>query len=508
MKQKTWALKSFVLPNTFWNIIFVFLLSYENARAAFENPHFWDTSLIANIAITFTALGILLLFEASFVYLIFCDKFFSPSLQNTAKVKNDSFDGSMTNKLTSSSSTTFQVTDSKIVLIGIFILSVVFAKGVCEQIDYYFLDSTSFNFGILFSCTIFTILLFTYFIISLNTMIFKRFKWKHDIDIKTQTHALFWSFFVFVNCMYFTKYITIAMVYYPVEGNDPVTMMFLSNVITPAGTHPLDDPFFIALTTLMDYITFSVFSIVLAYLVFFTQTSKKYIMGILEKTKKILNNDSESVSPKNPISEAIGKLFSRQLRNQSFVKYFSLFFYFYTLGIPALISLLTLFLIVYDEQFGTNMFTSTVHKYEYHFGAYLFINLVLISFLEQTRKYYEYHLSYFVSANFWRKTVKYFFSIHYPLLGSCSVAIFMREVYRMSNEYGNIGAPENIQILQSMFFSIFVFGYLSMSISSRVEDFSIKIFEIRPHKGKQNFFDSNSKKDKDHKNLKEVESEY
>ena len=72
----------------------------------------------------------------------------------------------------------------------------------------------------------------------------------------------------------------------------------------------------------------------------------------------------------------------------------------------------------------------------------------------------------------------------------------MREVYRMSNEYGNIGAPENIQILQSMFFSIFVFGYLSMSISPKVEDFLIKIFEIRPHKNKQNFFDSNSKKDK------------
>lgn len=508
LKQKTWALKCFVLPNTFWNIIFVFLLFYENAKSAYQNPLFWDTSLIANIFIIFTVLGVLLLFETSFVYLIFCEKLFPSSYQNTIKVKNGSFDGSMTSQLTSSSSATFQVTDSKIVLIGIFILSVVFAKGVCEQIDYYFLDSTSFNFGILFSCTIFALLLFTYFVISLNTMVFKRFNWKHDIDIKSKTHALFWSFFVFINCIYFTKYVAIAMVYYPVEGNDPATMMFLSNVITPAGKTPLEDPFLIAFVTFMDYITFAIISIILAYLVFFTQTSKKHIMGILEKINKTLNNDRESVSPKNPLSEAIEKRFSKQLRNQNFVKYFILFFYFYTLGIPALISLLTLFLLAYDEQFGTNMFASTVHKYQYHFGAYLFLNLVLISFLEQTWKYYEYHLSYFINADFWRKTVKYFFSIHYPLLGSYSVSIFMRGIYRLSNKYGNIGAPENIQVLQSMFFSIFVFGYLSMSVSSRIEDFLIKIFEIRPHKGNRNFFDSDSKRDKGHKNLKKFDGEY
>ncbi|MFV8416353.1 hypothetical protein [Methanosarcina mazei] len=508
MKQETWALKIFVLPTTIWNTIFIFLLSYDNARAALENPYFWDSSVIANIAIIFTALGILLLFEVSFGYFVFCEIFFPQPHQNTTKVKNDSFGGAITNQLISPRSATFKVTDSKIVLIGSFVVSVVFARGVCEQIDYYFLDSASFNFGILFCCALFALLLFTYFVISLNTMVFKRLKWKHDIDTKSKTHALFWSFFVFINCIYFTKYIAIAMVYYPVESNDPATMMFLSNVITPAGKHPLEDPFFIALATFMDYVTFSIISVILAYLVFFTQTSKKHIMGVLEKINKILNNDSGSVSPKNPISEVIEKLFSKQLRNQSFAKYFSLFFYFYTLGIPALISLLTLFLIVYDEQFGTNTFTSTVHKYQYHLGAYLFFNLVLISFLEQTWKYYEYHLSYFISANFWRKSVKYFFSIHYPLLSSCSVAIFMRDVYRMSNEYGNIEAPENIQILQSMFFSIFVFGYLSMSVSSRIEDFSIKVFEIRPHKGKQNYFDSNSRKDRDYENLNKVESEY
>jgi hypothetical protein len=111
------------------------------------------------------------------------------------------------------------------------------------------------------------------------------------------------------------------MFYYPVEGNDPASIMLLSNVIMPSGKHPLEDPLFIALGTFMDYVTFGIIFSLLAYLVFFSQTSKEPIMEFMEKAKKIIKMaDNDSANFKNPISETIEKIFSKQLRNKKFVK--------------------------------------------------------------------------------------------------------------------------------------------------------------------------------------------
>lgn len=473
--------KSFVPSSTFWTSIGLYILIFDNFEVAVNHPYFWTNSFIAKFVLALTALIILFFFEVVFLYFLSGKKLISRIFKSPTKVKNASFDESINNQLISSDSAKIQFTNSKIVLFMVLILSIFFAKVVSDQIDDYFLGLTSFNLGMSLICTFSAFVLFIYFIISLNIMVFKKFKWKLNTDIKSEILKTFWSFFLFINGIYFTKYLAIAMFYYPVEGNDPASIMLLSNVIMPSGKHPLEDPLFIALGTFMDYVTFGIIFSLLAYLVFFSQTSKEPIMEFMEKAKKIIKMaDNDSANFKNPISETIEKIFSKQLRNKKFVKYFSLFYYIYILGIPFVISLLTLYLIVKDSMFGTRAFGTAVNKYQYEFGAYILLTLIIELIIIQAQKHYNYPLSCFISQTTWQKIGKYMFAIHYPLFSSCSVAVFMREVYRVSKEYGNIVAPESIQTLQSLFVSVFVLGYLSISVSPKIEEIFIKTFEMNP----------------------------
>jgi hypothetical protein len=473
VKKKAFLL-NFTL--TLYSSIGIYTLTYNNFKRALNNPHFWTNSLIANFVITITALSILFLFESSFLGFLSWDKFISRIFKNVSKANSADFDESSNNQLVPDSAT-FQVTNSRIVLIGVLIASIFFAKLVSDQIDDYFLNSASFNFDMLFISLITTLLFFTYFITSLNSMVFKYFKWDHGKDIKSHIYILLWSFFIFINAIYFTKYLAVAMFYYPVEGNDPLTMMFLSNTITPAGMHPLEDPIFIAISTFIDYLIFSIISAILAYIVFFAQTSKKHILEVLEKVKKIvLNYDDESASSKNPMSNVIEKLFSKQFRKESFVRYYSLFFYIYCFGIPFLGSLVIMYLLVNDVRFNTGAFSITVDKYQYILGAYILLIPIFGAIHGQAEKHYKYPLSRFIKREVWHTFVKYS-SIHYSIVDACLIDIFMRGVYQLSKDRGNIAPPESIQTIQSILFSIFLLGFLSISISSKLEELLIKAYD-------------------------------
>lgn len=478
--------KLFLITFAFYSSIGTYILTYTNFKRAVNNPQFWTNPLIANFTITITALSILLLFESFFWYLLLLEKFGPITFKNVSKAKSSDFDESSNNQLVSTDSVTFQVTNSKIVLIGVLIASIFFAKLVSDQIDDYFLGSTSFDFDMLFMSLATTLLFFTYFIISLNDMVFKHFKWKHDTDIKSHIYILLWSFFIFINAIYFTKYLAIAMFYYPVEGNDPLTMMFLSNTITPAGKHPLEDPIFISISTFMDYLLFAVISAILAYIAFFVQTSKKHILEVMEIIKKnILDYDNESANSENPTSATIEKLFSKQFRNETIVKYFSLFYYIYCVGIPFLGSLVIMYLLVNDVRFNTGEFSIAVNKFQYVFGAYILLIPIFGAIHKQAEKHYKYQLSCFIKRDIWYTFVKYS-SIHYSIVDAGLIDIFMRGVYQLSKDHGNIAPPESIQTVQSILFSIFVLGFLSLSISSKLEELLIKAYD--------DDFDSSSKK--------------
>ena len=358
-------------------------------------------------------------------------------------------------------------------MVIVLISSILFAKIVSDQINDYFLDSASFNLGMLLFSALLAFLFLTYLIISLNTIVFKKFKWEYDTDIKRNIPILLFSFFIFMNAIYFAKYLAVFMFYIPIDANDPATTIMLSKTLSPAGKPWLEDKFFVALTTFMDYITFSIISFILAYIIFFTQTSKKHIVEVLEKVKRIVLNNNEP----NSKSDLIEKLFSKQLRNEIFVKYYSLFFYVYVFGTEVIFSLILLFYVEYDDKFGAGAYKLAANKYMYESIAYTFFLPVFGAIYRQSQNYYQYPLRYFIkSRNTWHNFVRALL-LYYPIVFFYPIKIFTTEVYRISKQYGNIVPPESIQVMQAIFFSVFVLGFLSINIYPKIEEFLMNLYD-------------------------------
>ncbi|MCC4765399.1 hypothetical protein FXW07_01765 [Methanosarcina sp. DH1] len=443
---------------------------------AYNHPYFWTNPLVAKTAITFVELGNLFGFEMIFWYFALSEKFTSHVLKNGMKahnatnVKNAQFIELINKKSKFFDSAMYQPTNSKIALVIVLIGSILFAKIVSDQINNYLLDFASFNLGILLFSAILALLFSTYFTISLNIMIFKKFKWEHDIDIKRNIPTLLLCFFIFINAVYFAKYLAVFMFYIPIDANDPATIM-LSKTLSPAGKPWLEDKFFVALTTFMDYIIFSVVSAIFAYIIFFAKTSKMHIVEVLEKIKRIVLSSNKP----NSKSEVIEKLFSKQLRNQNFVKYYSLFFYIYTFGIEAIFAFILFFYAKYDDMFGAETFKIAVNRFIYETIVYTSLLPVLGAIYSQSQIYYQYPLRHFISRNNWQNFVRILL-MYYPIVFFYPITIFINDVYRISKQYGNIVPPESIQVMQSIF-SVFVLGFLSINIYPKIEEFLMNLYD-------------------------------
>lgn len=280
--------KFFSLTATIILTFSLYDLIYENFVIAYNHPYFWTNPLVARTAITFVELGNLFGFEMVFWCFALLEKFTFNILKNGLKAHNatNANNTQLFEKINNGfkffDSAAYQPTNSKIVLIIALISSILFAKIVSDQINIYFLDFASFNLSILLFSALLALLFSTYFIISLNIIVFKKFKWEHDIDIKRNIPTLLWCFFIFINVIYFTKYLAVAMFYLPIDANDPNTIELLKTV-SPAGKPWLEDKSFVALATLMQYLTFSTISGILVYIIFFAQTSKKAYRGSSRK---------------------------------------------------------------------------------------------------------------------------------------------------------------------------------------------------------------------------------
>lgn len=466
--------KIFGVNATFWISYGVFYVIYDDIWRVVNHPQSWTNTMVEYyefiLTIT-TVVFIIMMFEGfSLMFVLLGKATYYLLFKNTDQVKNVNFERARKKHFIASSAS-FHATNSIIVLGLVLIISIISAKIVSDQIDNLFLDPTSFDpFGF-FTSLVFGFLLLSYFIISLNNMVFKQFKWEHDIDIKRSIPILLVCLFVFINVIYFTKYFAVAMVYLPVNAKDPATIM-LSKTLSPAGIPWFEDKFFVALITLMDYLTFSIISAMLVYLIFFAQTSKKHIVEFLEKSRNLLNDNNESSLE----SKVIEKFFSKQLKNQKFAKYYSLFFYIYNLGVPFLASWIIMYLLLSDVKNGTGEFDIAVHKYQYKILAYGLLMFPFTIILGQVQKYHRYSLTYFISKDIWVKFAKYL-TVHCSIVNGCLIDLFIRGVYRLSKEYGNIEPPSSIQTFQSFLISIFVLGFLFSGISSKVEEFIIKVYD-------------------------------
>ena len=132
-----------------------------------------------------------------------------------------------------------------------------------------------------------------------------------------------------------------------------------------------------------------------------------------------------------------------------------------------------MYLLFSDVKNGTGEFNIAVHKYEYGILAYGFLMLPFTTILGQVQKYHRFSLTYFISKDIWVKFAKYS-TIHSSIVDACLVDLFIRGVYRLSKEYGNIEPPSSIQTFQAFLISTFVLGFLFSGISSKVEEFIVK----------------------------------
>ena len=116
----------------------------------------------------------------------------------------------------------FQFTNSKLLLVFILILSIIFARFVSEQINNVLIgNANSFDWMLFITSFIITLVLFIYFIISLNVSIFKYFGLEYDINIRDNISIFIICIFLFINGVYLSKYLAIASVYWHLEIPDP-----------------------------------------------------------------------------------------------------------------------------------------------------------------------------------------------------------------------------------------------------------------------------------------------
>lgn len=127
-----------------------------------------------------TVVFIIIVFEGFFLIFVLLDKaIYYLLFKNTDQVKNVNFER-VRKKHFIASSASFNATNSIIVLGLVLIISIIFAKIVSDQIDNRFLNPASFNLFVFLVSSVVVFLFLTYFLISLNKMIFKQFKWEHD----------------------------------------------------------------------------------------------------------------------------------------------------------------------------------------------------------------------------------------------------------------------------------------------------------------------------------------
>lgn len=465
--------KNFGVSSSFCISYSISYVIFDNISQVVYHTQDWTNTMIENyeLILTLITIGFIIFVIETFffIFTIFEKGTYHILFKNIAKTKDANFDRASKNQPISASAT-FNITNSIIVLGLVLISSIIFAKIVSDQINNYFFDSASFNLSILLFSAILALLFSTYFMISLNIMVFKKFKWEHDIGIKRNIPTLLLCFFIFMNAIYFSKYLAVFMFYIPIDANDPTTIMF-SKTLSPAGKPWLEDKFFVALTTFMAYIIFSILSSILVYIIFFVQTSKKHIVEILEEIKKIVLNSNEHDSK----SDLIEKLFSKQLRNRNFVRYYSLFFYIYVFGIEAIFAFILFFYARYDDIFGAESFKIAANRFLYETIVYTGLLPVFGAIYSQSQLYYQYPLRYFISRNNWQNFVRILL-IYYPIVFFYPITIFISDVYRISKQYGNIVPPESIQVMQSMIFSI-LGGFLLIFVYQKVEVFLMNLYD-------------------------------
>ena len=433
--------------------IIVFQIS--DAVSGFE----FNTKLLSLIVI-WTLFIIIILFELLFFCLLLLNK-----------VKNTKCGYS---RQSICNSIKFQFTNSKLLLVFILILSIIFARFVSEQINSVLLGTTTiFDWGLFITSIIVIFVLFIYFIVSINSLIFKYFGVDYDIDIKDDIRIFIICIFLFINGVYLSKYLAIVSVYWHLEIPDPQFEVLLQQLCTLSGGISFYDNTIINITTFLSFLTISTVFTVIIYLIFLHYILKKHSLKLWNFDQIASGRVHAPLGPAG--QEIIRKVFSKPLKNSNFIKYFSYFNYMFPLCTTFVLSLLVTYLLVGDSLFGKNAFMIFVFKYQYVFSAYAIFWILILGIFEEVQKIHKYKVTDFMGKKIYTNMVNYT-GVYLSITISCSIVIFTRNIYIILNKYGNVLVPESIQTAHLVILLV-TSGYIILILSKKLEEIFMKEIE-------------------------------
>ncbi len=449
----------------------VFIITYLNTSAvsivAYQDAYLfsnfdYNIQLLIFIAIKTIFLTIFLfLFEFSFLGLLLIWK-------GKTKTKRYDPDKSISNSIK------FQVTNSKITLTFFLVTSIFFARFVSEQVNDFLLGITVLDWELFVMSFIFTSILFIYFLISLNSVIYNYFELEYNIDIKSNIGIFLFSIFLFINGVYFAKYVATAIVYFPSEIPDPLFNEMLQQLCTLSGGISYYDPIIINIMIFFFFLIISVIFAIVIYLIFLYYTFKKHSPEFKLYSDQIaVGHVHEPLGYRG--QKIIRKLFSKSLKNYNFGKRISYFYYMFWFYTPLILSLAVTYFVVSDSMFGKNTFIIFALKYQYIVAAYFIFGLVLSGIFGEFQKFHKYQITDFISKNILYYYIKYSL-VYISIITSCLITNYIKYVYQISEKYHDLFAPESIQVVHSIFF-LFTSGYILLILSKKTEEILIRAIE-------------------------------
>lgn len=441
------------LQNSFAVSIVAF--QYASSFGNFEN----NIRLLFFLAIM-TIILTMILFEFSFLGLLF--------MMSAKKSKHN-----YKNHSTINNQIIFPVSNSKITLFLSLVSSIILARFVSKQINNYLLNIATLDLELLITCLFLTSFLFIFFINSLNSLVFKKFKLKYNIDVKTNIGIFLFSVFLFVNGVYFAIYLATASFYFPFEISDLFINRMDELYVISMGVSILD-PNFSHLTIFFLFLLFSSVFVTILYLSILYYFFKRDSIEFKWKFDQMKTNNFDGPFGAKG-QKIIKRIFSKQLKNKKFIKNYSRFYYLFIFFTSLIFSLAILYLLVNDSMFGNNIFNIILFKYQYVIGGYFTIILIISGIFHEVQKIHKSHVTDFINKNILLKDVDFAF-YYYPIVTSCLIAIFVRDIYQISEKYGGLIAPESIKTFQLIVFFLISEYILSIALK-RFKDIVTKGIE-------------------------------
>jgi len=443
--------KTTLKEETFFVFYFTFISSLTISLIAFQDLDMFSGFEFNNQLLIFiiikTLVIILILFESLFFCLLLVNK--------CRKTKRCDSYHSIGNSIK------FQFTNSKLLLVFILFASIIFARFVSEQLTNVLLEHTTvFDWQLLITSFIITSVLFIYFIISLNVLIFKYFGVEYDRTIKGNISIFIICIFLFINGVYLSKYIAIASVYWHLEIPDTQFEVVMQQLYTLSGGISYYDPIIINMITPCFFLIISTVFAIVIYLIFLHYTLEKHSLELEWNFDQIASGGVHA-----PLGQT----------GQEIIRKVSYLYYMFWLCTSLILSLVVTYLLVSDSMFGKNTFMIFALKNQYALAVYFIFGFVLTGIFKEVRKIHKYEARDFISKQILSEYIKSVL-VYLPITISCLIAIFVRNVYQFSEKYSDILAPESIQVFHCVIF-LYASGYILLIVSKKLEKIFIEVVE-------------------------------